>query len=76
MLRLHDSLTSDNKQFLIYDNGAHRKNFFLTLNYNKILCAIKKPLVAKLNWIRPKKNKLSQLKYICAKNKIEPKKKY
>ena len=73
LLRLHNSLTSDNKQFLIYDNGAHRKNngahrknFFLTLNYNKILCAIKKPLVAKFNWIRPMKNKLSQLKYMCA----------
>ncbi len=41
--------------------------FFLTLKYNKILCAMKKPLVAKLNWIRPEKNKLSQLKYMCAK---------
>jgi len=33
------------------------------------MCYKKKPLVSKLNWIRPEKNKLSQLKYMCAKKK-------
>jgi hypothetical protein len=43
---------------------------FSNLKLQQILCAIKKPFVARLNWIRPEINKLSQLKYMCAKKKI------
>ena len=48
--------------------------FQFLLKLQKTLYAIKKPFVAKLKWIRPEKNKHSQLKYMYAKKNIRPEK--